>query len=242
MLLALCIMRAHEIGSGAFAKVHLGMNMSDGTLVAIKVVQIVPFEDDDGRMVRDRGRGKVIALEREIGLLRLLQHENIVQYLDHSRDKDEIKMVIEHVRGGSLDAIVCKAGRFRESLCRHFVRQMLQGLEYLHGNGILHCDLKCGNALVTETGTVKLADLGSYVREDRRATMDSLRGSIYWMAPEVVDGLVYSRQSDIWSIACVLVEMLEMFPPNFGLTLKLVGSRVRYLYSICDNSTGLRYY
>lgn len=134
-------------------------------------------------------------------------------YIATQRDEAErcIYVFLEYVPGGSIAQMLERFGPFSEELCRHYARQLLQGLEYLHGRKIIHRDLKGANVLVSRDGVVKLADFGaSKAFYDATLTdgLKSIKGSVFWMAPEVMKGTGYGRRADIWSVACVVIEML----------------------------------
>jgi len=151
------------------------------------------------------------ALEREIDLLKTLQHENIVQYLDSSIDEDNLNIFLEYVPGGSVASLLRNYGAFEESLTANWVRQILRGLEYLHGQTIIHRDIKGANILVDNKGGIKLSDFGvSKKVEDTlpKNHRPSLQGSVFWMAPEVVKQTAYTSKADIWSLGCLIIEML----------------------------------
>lgn len=108
------------------------------------------------------------------------------------------------------------------SHCPHclqvYTKQIVVGLEYLHSNGIAHRDIKGANVLVTDTGTVKLADFGA--SKQRRASEDSLdkpfeslKGTPCFMAPEVIRQQGYGSRADIWSLGCTILEMISGRPP-----------------------------
>jgi serine/threonine protein kinase len=94
------------------------------------------------------------------------------------------------VPGGSIAQLQSKFGRLSESVIRNYAQQILAGLNYLHSNGIVHCDIKGANLLVDDRGNVKVADFGASTRlsaESTEIAKDlSLRGSPYYMAPEIV--------------------------------------------------------
>ncbi|KAH9180679.1 Pkinase-domain-containing protein [Lactarius sanguifluus] len=196
------------IGAGSFGKVYLGMDATNGLLMAVKQVEVPTGASDE------RKKTMTDALEREIELLKDLQHENIVQYLYSSSDDEFFNIFLEYVPGGSVAALLRNYGAFEEPLVRNFVRQILEGLHYVHERGIVHRDIKGANVLVDNKGGIKISDFGiSKKLEDNllpgnRLHRPSLQGSVYWMAPEVVKQVAYTKKADIWSVGCLIVEML----------------------------------
>lgn len=164
------------------------------------------------------------ALEHEIELLQELQHENIVQYLSSCIDDDHLNIFLEYVPGGSVTSLLRNYGAFEEPLVRNWVRQILLGLNYLHERDIIHRDIKGANMLVDNKGGIKISDFGiSKKVEDNllpghRAHRPSLQGSVFWMAPEVVKQTAYTQKADIWSVGCLVVEMLTGEHPWAQLT------------------------
>lgn len=196
------------IGAGSFGKVYLGMDATNGLLMAVKQVEVPTAASDERRLAMTD------ALEREIELLKDLQHANIVQYLYSSSDDEYFNIFLEYVPGGSVAALLRNYGAFEEPLVRNFVRQILEGLNYVHERGIVHRDIKGANVLVDNKGGIKISDFGiSKKLEDNlmpgnRLHRPSLQGSVYWMAPEVVKQVAYTKKADIWSVGCLIVEML----------------------------------
>ena len=155
------------------------------------------------------------ALSREIALLRDLQHPNIVQYLASSKEDNCFNIFLEYVPGGSVAAMLNNYGPLKEPLVRNFVRQILQGLAYLHGKNIIHRDIKGANVLVDNKGGIKISDFGiskkveaDLLKSSACNHRPSLQGSVFWMAPEVVKQTSYTLKADIWSLGCLIVEML----------------------------------
>ncbi|KZT42049.1 Pkinase-domain-containing protein [Sistotremastrum suecicum HHB10207 ss-3] len=208
------------IGSGSFGQVYLGMDAQHGLLMAVKQVELPTGASQN----EERKKSMLTALEREIELLKELQHDNIVQYLDSSIDDTYLNIFLEYVPGGSVAALLRNYGAFEEALVRNFVRQICTGLDYLHERDIIHRDIKGANILVDNKGGVKISDFGiSKKVEDNllnnsRAHRPSLQGSVFWMAPEVVKQTSYTRKADIWSVGCLVVEMLTGEHPWANLT------------------------
>lgn len=188
------------------------MDAMNGLLMAVKQVELPTGTGPN----EQRKKSMLDALEREIDFLRELQHDNIVQYLDSSSDDKHLNIFLEYVPGGSVTALLRSYGAFEEALCRHFVRQILQGLNYLHERDIIHRDIKGANILVDNKGGIKISDFGISKKVEetflggggptRQRT--SLQGSVFWMAPEVVKQVAHTRKADIWSVGCLVVEML----------------------------------
>ncbi|KAF7323000.1 STE11-like protein [Mycena chlorophos] len=208
------------IGAGSFGKVYLGMDAATGLLMAVKQVELPTGSAPN----QERKKSMLSALEREIELLKDLQHVNIVQYLYSSLDDEFLNIFLEYVPGGSVTALLRNYGAFEEPLVKNFVRQILEGLKFLHERDIIHRDIKGANILVDNKGGVKISDFGiSKKVEDNLLTGNrmhrpSLQGSVFWMAPEVVKQTGHTPKADIWSIGCLVIEMLTGEHPWATLT------------------------
>ncbi|XP_039123521.1 mitogen-activated protein kinase kinase kinase NPK1-like [Dioscorea cayenensis subsp. rotundata] len=198
------------IGCGAFGQVYMGMNLDSGELLAVKQVLI-------GRSsAKERAQAHIRELEEEVKLLKNLSHPNIVRYLGTVREEETLNILLEFVPGGSISSLLGKFGSFPESVIKMYSKQLLQGLEYLHQNGIMHRDIKGANILVDNKGCIKLADFGASKQVAKLATMTaakSMKGTPYWMAPEVILQTGHSFSADIWSVGCTIIEMATGKPP-----------------------------
>ena len=101
-----------------------------------------------------------------------------------------------------------------EKTIKVYAKQILSGLKYLHANGVIHKDIKGANILIHKDGTVKLSDFGCSKEIEKTLTSgknpmqnDGLKGSVPWMAPEVVKETGHGRRSDIWAFGCTILEM-----------------------------------
>lgn len=188
-------------------------------------------------------------MRKEVMLLRDLDHLNIVKYYqtDLSADMTSIDVLIEYVPGGSLKRIIQKYNKLEETIVRHYIKQLVYGLIYLHEHGVVHRDLKCANVLLSANGVIKLSDFGSSRKfdSDEVELSKSLKGSPYWMAPEVVMKRGHSFSADIWSLGCMIIEMITGRPPWSNLSreskqvLKLIAT-ANNLPSIPDCSDDLK--
>lgn len=198
------------LGRGASGNVYRALNFLTGETVAIKSIS-----------VQSLPASSLPDIMSEIDLLKNLNHPNIVKYKGFSRDKDSLFIILEYCENGSLQTILKKFGKFPESLVAVYVSQVLEGLVYLHEQGVIHRDIKGANILTNKDGSVKLADFGVSSRAPTpdlaaAASPDAdneVVGSPYWMAPEVIEQSGATTASDIWSVGCVVVELLEGKPP-----------------------------
>lgn len=121
-----------------------------------------------------------------------------------------------YCENGSLHSIAKNFGRFPENLVGLYMSQVLHGLLYLHEQGVIHRDIKGANILTTKEGLVKLADFGVASRTTGLSE-SSVVGTPYWMAPEVIELSGATTASDIWSLGCTVIELLEGKPPYHNM-------------------------
>ncbi|KAK2976067.1 hypothetical protein RJ640_024795 [Escallonia rubra] len=199
------------IGCGAFGQVYMGMNLDSGELLAVKQVLIAA-----NHASKEKAQAHIKELEEEVKLLKNLSHPNIVRYLGTVREEETLNILLEFVPGGSISSLLGKFGSFPEAVIRMYTKQLLLGLDYLHKNGIMHRDIKGANILVDNKGCIKLADFGASKQVVELATISgakSMKGTPYWMAPEVILQTGHSFSADIWSVGCTVIEMATGKPP-----------------------------
>jgi len=122
---------------------------------------------------------------------------------------------MEYLESGSLASLV-KKFKVSENMAAYYTHQVLQGLCFLHEQGVIHRDIKGDNVLLTKTSAVKLADFG-VSQNLNQVQLDEVVGSTYWMAPEIITLSGASYSSDIWSVGCMVIEMLTGKPPYYSL-------------------------
>ncbi|XP_047268510.1 MAP3K epsilon protein kinase 1 isoform X2 [Capsicum annuum] len=202
-------MLGDEIGKGAYGRVYKGLDLENGDFVAIKQVSLENIAQEDLNIIM-----------QEIDLLKNLNHKNIVKYLGSLKTKTHLFIILEYVENGSLANIVKpnKFGPFPESLVAVYISQVLEGLVYLHEQGVIHRDIKGANILTTKEGLVKLADFGVATKlTEADVNTHSVVGTPYWMAPEVIEMSGVCAASDIWSVGCTVIELLTCVPPYYDL-------------------------
>lgn len=201
--------RGQLIGKGSYGRVYLGMNLTTGDFLAVKQVEV---NQKAAGQDKDKMKEMVAALDQEIDTMQHLEHPNIVQYLGCERKEYSITIFLEYISGGSIGSCYRKHGKFEENLVSSLTKQTLEGLAYLHHEGVLHRDLKADNILLDIDGTCKISDFGISKKTDNIYGTDksnNMQGSVFWMAPEVVQGQGYSAKVDIWSLGCVVLEMFQ---------------------------------
>ena len=218
------------LGQGAFGSVYLGLDNDTGRLMAVKQVSLGHAGGASSAKIAEHIR----SLESEVDTLKLLDHPNIVRYIGTERNAKLINIFLEFVPGGSIASLLTNFGPFKEPVVKMYTKQILLGLEYLHNNGIMHRDIKGANILVENTGLVKLADFGASKKIEDLVTIgsgaNSVKGTPYWMAPEVITQTGHGRKADIWSVACTVIEMATGKPP-----WSQYGSQVSAMFHIAKS-------
>ncbi|KAI9308346.1 kinase-like domain-containing protein [Cunninghamella echinulata] len=202
------------IGKGQFGAVYRTLDLGTGEIVAVKRIKI-----EDGELHQE--------ITKEIDLLKNLSHMNVICYLGVIRSKNHVNIILEYAENGSLMSTLKSFGAFPEKLVCSFCIKILNGLEYLHNNDVVHCDLKAANILTTKTGDVKLTDFGVSLNLKIKADeSENVAGTPNWMAPEVIELKGASTKSDIWSLGCTLIELVTGKPPYSNLVAMSVMFRI----------------
>lgn len=192
-----------KLGEGAYASVFKAIDLRDGSVVAVKIIEIEPDENFEG-------------LKREINILKDCQSEFIVAYKGAFQSDGRLWIVMEYCDAGSLlDLMSICHKTLTETEIAATMNQALQGLKYLHNSRRIHRDIKSGNLLLTHKGECKLADFGvSTELTNTVAKRKTMIGTPYWMAPEVLKSTDYDGKADIWSLAITAIELALGVPPH----------------------------
>lgn len=192
------------LGTGGFGQVLKTVNIDTGKIFVVKRLFYNP-----------QSTAQVIyieSLKKEIETLKPLNNPNIVKYLGSETLLGSHYLYLEYLPCGSMSKYLYKNGPIPEPRVKNFTTQLIKGLKYLHENGIIHRDIKSENILIDTDGKIKLTDFGcskKYSEElSETGFISSMKGSLLWMAPEVMKQSGYGRKADIWSLGCVVIEML----------------------------------
>jgi len=213
--------RGEVIGRGNMGTVCRALNQSTGEVIVVKEVSFNAERESDLNLRA--------ALENELEICKTLRHRRIVSFLGYDHIDGNLYIYLEYMAGGSLSHVLQQFGMLEESLIQVYTREVVEGLEYLHAQvpPVLHRDIKGANILVGIDCKVKLADFGCSKREDEDMAF-TMRGSVPWMAPEVIMRTGYGKKADIWSLGCVVIEMATASPPwgrldNPIAAMRLIG-------------------
>ncbi|XP_052472635.1 mitogen-activated protein kinase kinase kinase kinase 5 [Carassius gibelio] len=197
-----------RVGGGTYGEVYKARSKQNGELAAIKIIKMEP-EDDFS------------VIQQEIVMVKSCTHRNIVAYHGSYIRMNKLWICMEYCGGGSLQDIYHVTGPLSEQQIAYVCREMLQGLDYLHGQKKIHRDIKGANILLNDHGEVKLADFGISAQITATfARRMSFIGTPYWMAPEVAAVEIkggYNELCDIWSVGITAIELAELQPPLFDV-------------------------
>lgn len=189
-----------KVAEGASGAVYVGLN-AEGEKVAIKKIQLTP--------------ANAKLLVNEIRILRQANHKNVIRFRNCFLVKPELWVIMDYIDGGCLTDVLNYFPKVRmgEAEIAFVCAQVLNGLEYIHGLGRMHRDIKSDNVLLSSAGSVIVADFGSAGQVTKGRKVNSVIGTPYWMAPELIQGQAYDHKVDVWSLGIMLREMLQGEPP-----------------------------
>lgn len=201
------------LGAGAFAVVKKAVEKSSGKSYAIKIISKNKVSSN-------------LAVQREVQILQKLSNEYIVGLKDFAEDSNFYYLVMDYVGGGDLMEFVTDNGAIPEAASREIIRQVLVAVDYVHGLGISHRDLKPDNILIArdEPVWVKVSDFGLAKIAQSGSFLKTFCGTLAYLAPEVLGGRsknipsIYSNLVDLWSIGCLAYVILTGYLPFEGQT------------------------
>ncbi|KAM9449735.1 mitogen-activated protein kinase kinase kinase 4 isoform 2-T2 [Clarias gariepinus] len=195
--------RGNKIGEGQYGKVYTCINVDTGELMAMKEIR---FQPNDHKTIKETAD--------ELKIFEGIKHPNLVRYFGVELHREEMYIFMEYCDEGTLEE-VSRLG-LQEHVIRLYCKQITTAINVLHEHGIVHRDIKGANIFLTSSGLIKLGDFGCSVKLKNNAhtmpgEVNSTLGTAAYMAPEVITrakGEGHGRAADIWSLGCVLIEMV----------------------------------
>jgi predicted Ser/Thr protein kinase len=189
-----------KIGEGGMGAVYRGLDTMLEREVAIKMLKPELASQPD---VLERFRSEAVTLAK-------LNHPNIATLFSFMRDGEDYFMVMEFVRGQTLDDLIRRFGAMVIERAVPLFCQALDGIDHAHRMGIIHRDIKPANVMLTEGGSIKVMDFGiaRVLGSARMTRQGNIVGTIEYMSPEAVRGLEVDARSDVYSLGILLYEML----------------------------------
>uniref|UniRef100_A0A7N8XVH6 non-specific serine/threonine protein kinase n=1 Tax=Mastacembelus armatus TaxID=205130 RepID=A0A7N8XVH6_9TELE len=189
-----------KLGEGSYGCVFKANYKETGEIVAIKQV---PVESDLQEIIK------------EISIMQQCNSPHVVRYYGSYFKNSDLWIVMEYCGAGSVSDIIRMRNKtLTEEEIATILQSTLKGLEYLHFMRKIHRDIKAGNILLNAEGQAKLADFGVAGQlTDTMAKRNTVIGTPFWMAPEVIQEIGYNCVADIWSLGITAIEMAEGKPP-----------------------------
>ncbi|XP_044582273.1 calcium/calmodulin-dependent protein kinase type IV-like isoform X16 [Cotesia glomerata] len=197
-----------ELGRGKFGTVYLCKDKKNGLKLAVKIVNTTKKEDRR-------------SVEREVEIMRRLQHPRLIQLYDAIDNTKQFYVVLELIEGGELfERVIDDDFVLTERSCAVFMRQICEGIEFVHSQNILHLDMKPENilCLTKEGNRIKIIDFGLARQFDPRKKLQVLFGTPEFVAPEVVNFDQIGYGTDMWSIGVICYVLLSGLSPFMGDT------------------------
>ncbi|VDN58601.1 unnamed protein product [Dracunculus medinensis] len=189
-----------KLGEGSYGSVHKAIHKQTGHVLAVKKV---PVDTDLQEIIK------------EISIMQQCDSDYVVKYYGSYFKNSELWIVMEYCGAGSVsDIMKIRRKTLSEGEIAVVIRDVLEGLRYLHDLKKIHRDIKAGNILLNTEGHAKLADFGVAGQlTDTMAKRNTVIGTPFWMAPEVIQEIGYDTKADIWSLGITAIEMAEGKPP-----------------------------
>lgn len=213
----------NKLGQGAAGVVYLAWDPVIRRKVALKVSQAATAEFKDNFLYEAESAGR-------------LNHPNVVAVYDAGAENDHCYIAMEFINGTTLESHCLKETLLPPSRALEIVLDICKGLDYAHREGVIHRDIKPSNILLNAEGTAKITDFGVAQMTDK-TFIGGIRGTPHYLSPEQISGKMVSPQSDIFSLGCVLYEVLageKPFPGEnaFGVLYNIMNTEPAPILSI----------
>ncbi|KAJ3515531.1 hypothetical protein NLJ89_g1704 [Agrocybe chaxingu] len=200
------------LGKGFSGHVRIARHSKTGKYAAIKIISKSSLGSRVSlNRLPDEVEHNLLAVEREIVVMKLIDHPNIMKLYDVWETSSSLYLILEYVQGGELFEYLCSKGRRPTSEALGYFQQIICAVDYCHRFNIAHRDLKLENVLIDQDSNIKVADFGMAAWQDsaRGNLLRTSCGSPHYAAPEVISGKPYNgATADIWSCGIILYALL----------------------------------
>ncbi|KAJ3213925.1 hypothetical protein HDU67_002289 [Dinochytrium kinnereticum] len=188
-----------QLGEGSYGKVKLAIDNETNRRVALKVIHKSTIKKPE----------HITRIKREVRIMRLLNHPNIVKLYDVAETDKDIILAMEYVEGGELFDYIVAQNRLNDKTARRIFRQILSAVDYCHQSSVIHRDLKPENLLMDVKRNIKIIDFGFVNLFDPEDTLKTFCGSPFYASPEMILGRQYiGPEVDVWSMGVILYALL----------------------------------
>ncbi|BGO91156.1 serine/threonine-protein kinase gin4 [Rhodotorula toruloides] len=214
------------VGEGSSGRVKLAKHKLTGQYAAVKIVPKPRRKGDQDKV--EKADKMLLGIEREIVIMKLIEHPNVLRLLDVYETTHELYLIMEYVEGGELFDYLVRKKRLHADEARHYFQQIISGVDYCHRFNICHRDLKPENLLLDKEKNIKIADFGMAALEREGRLLETSCGSPHYASPEIVAGENYhGSSSDIWSCGIILYALLTGVLPFDHADIRTLLSLVK---------------
>jgi len=220
------------VGKGASGRVKIAKHQRTGQLAAVKILPVAPLVNSRASLATQKAKSDKLRLgiDREIIMMKLMNHPNIMRIYDVFEGDKELFLVLEYVEGGELFDFLVNRGRLPPNEALEYFRQIVYGLNYAHTFSIIHRDLKPENILIASLTPplIKIADWGMAAFAPPSLQLETSCGSPHYASPEIVNGEKYQgNATDIWSCGIILFALLTGSLPFDDKNVRTLLSKVK---------------
>lgn len=220
------------VGKGASGHVKIAKHRKTGQLAAVKILPLdfVFSSRTSLRTQQAKSDKQRLGIDREIIMMKLMNHPNIMRIYDVYEGENELYLILEYVEGGELFDFLVNRGRLASAEALAYFKQIIYGLNYAHAFSIIHRDLKPENILIHSLNPplVKIADWGMAAFAPPSLELETSCGSPHYASPEIVHGHKYEgTATDIWSCGVILFALLTGRLPFDDKNVRTLLSKVK---------------
>ena len=208
-----------QLGKGSYGTVYVVRSKLDMNTYVMKKMELNHLKENQQK-----------ECYQEVSILRKVSHPNIIKYYSSFLENESLCIIMEYAELGDLYTLIKHYKRhqkfFDEIILWRIAFEVLNGLDYLHSNNIIHRDIKCLNLFLSKDHHVKIGDLGVSTIASIGGMHCTRVGTPLYLSPELVKQVPYDYKTDIWSFGCSLYHLANLDPPFTGNNLIVLGNNI----------------